>query len=274
MAYLADIVVYSNTFEDHLRDLKGVFEKLKAVGITLNPEKAQTTETRFNLLGFTVDCGHITPNPEKLKAIREFLVPTDVNSLRRYLGMVNFYRQIIPNCASLQAPLTRLLRRTVTWSWGPEQEAAFRCSSKALADTAELKLPDLNKPFVIQTDASKLGLGAVLLQEHERVLGPVAFASRSLTPAEFRCVLVLALATCAFAGYLGYGGYSVAAPLTSSYSSTLHRAPVVSTLGYGHGLGYGYGLGYGHRLGYGYGLSGYGLGYGYGLGHLGYGRFY
>uniref|UniRef100_V5H7L4 Putative secreted salivary gland protein n=1 Tax=Ixodes ricinus TaxID=34613 RepID=V5H7L4_IXORI len=74
----------------------------------------------------------------------------------------------------------------------------------------------------------------------------------------FRCVLVLALATCAFAGYLGYGGYSVAAPLSSSYS-TVHRAPVVSTLGYGHGLGYGYGLGHGHRLGYGYGLSGYGL---------------
>ncbi|KAG0415154.1 hypothetical protein HPB47_007675 [Ixodes persulcatus] len=87
----------------------------------------------------------------------------------------------------------------------------------------------------------------------------------------FRCVLVLALATCAFAGYLGYGGYSVAAPLTSSYS-TVHHAPVVSTLGYGHTLGYG--LGYGHGLGYGYGLSGYGLGYGYGLGGLGYTGFY
>ncbi|KAG0415157.1 hypothetical protein HPB47_007678 [Ixodes persulcatus] len=82
---------------------------------------------------------------------------------------------------------------------------------------------------------------------------------------EFRCVLVLALATCAFAGYIGYGGYSLAAPLTTSYS-TVHHAPVVSTLGYG--------LGYGHSLGYGYGLSGYGLGYGYGLGSLGYGAFY
>uniref|UniRef100_A0A0K8R5E5 Putative glycine rich protein n=1 Tax=Ixodes ricinus TaxID=34613 RepID=A0A0K8R5E5_IXORI len=89
----------------------------------------------------------------------------------------------------------------------------------------------------------------------------------------FRYVLVLALATCAFAGYLGYGGYSMAAPWSSSYS-TMHHAPAVSTLGYGHGLGYGYGLGYGHGLGYGYGMSGYGLGYGYGLGHLGYGGIY
>ncbi|KAM7314905.1 uncharacterized protein ISCGN_004689 [Ixodes scapularis] len=184
MAYLDDIVVYSNTFEDHLRDLKDVFDRLNAAGITLNAEEPQIAETRINLLGITLDCGRITPNPEKLTAIREFPAPTDVNSLRRCLGMVNFYREFIPNCASLQAPLTRLLRKTVRWSWGPEQEAAFRCTSKALEDTAELKLPDLNKPFVIQTNVSKLGLGAVLLQEHEGVLGPVAFASRSLTPAE------------------------------------------------------------------------------------------
>ncbi|KAG0440140.1 hypothetical protein HPB47_016390 [Ixodes persulcatus] len=96
----------------------------------------------------------------------------------------------------------------------------------------------------------------------------------------FRCVLVLALATCTFAGYLGYGGYSMAAPWTSAYS-TVHHAPAVSSLGYGHGLGYGYGLGYGHGLGYGYGMSGLGygygmsgLGYGYGLGRLGYGGIY
>uniref|UniRef100_A0A0K8R5P1 Putative glycine rich protein n=1 Tax=Ixodes ricinus TaxID=34613 RepID=A0A0K8R5P1_IXORI len=91
----------------------------------------------------------------------------------------------------------------------------------------------------------------------------------------FRYVLVprYLRPTCAFAGYLGYGGYSMAAPWTSSYS-TMHHAPAVSTLGYGHGLGYGYGLGYGHGIGYGYGMSGYGLGYGYGLGHLGHGGIY
>nr|XP_050052429.1 uncharacterized protein LOC126548327 [Dermacentor andersoni] len=89
-----------------------------------------------------------------------------------------------PSDAALQAPLTSLLRKSTSWSWGPEQDDAFRALSKALVDTAELKLPDLNREFVVQADASDLGIGAVLLQEHEDVLRPVAFASRSLTPAE------------------------------------------------------------------------------------------
>lgn len=184
MAYLDDIVVYSDTFEDHLRHLKDVLEKLRAAGITLNPNKAQIAETRISLLGFVIDDGRVAPCPEKLQSILEYPRPSDVSSLRRYLGLMNFYRHFIPGCAALQAPLTRLLRKSERWSWGPEQEAAFIRLSNALVDTANLRLPDLNRPFVIQTDASNLGLGAVLLQEHEAELRPVAFASRSLTPAE------------------------------------------------------------------------------------------
>lgn len=184
LAYLDDIVVYSRTFEDHLRHLEDVLEKLRAAGITLNPKKAQVAETCISLLGFTINSGRVSPNPDKLEAILEYPAPTDVSTLRRFLGMVNYYRQFIGGCAALQAPLTQLLRKSVRWSWGPEQDAAFSQLSKALADTADLKLPDLNRPFVIQTDASDLGLGAVLLQEHDGDLRPVAFVSRSLIPAE------------------------------------------------------------------------------------------
>lgn len=184
LAYLDDIVVYSKTFEEHVRHLRDVLERLRAAGITLNPNKAQIAATRITLLGFTLDNGRILPNEGKLEAILRYPSPNDIGELRRFLGMVNFYRQFIPDCAAAQAPLTKLLRKGEPWAWGQEQEAALRGLTKVLADTAELQLPDLNREFVIQTDASDLGLGAILLQEHGGALRPIAFASRSLTPAE------------------------------------------------------------------------------------------
>nr|XP_050022662.1 uncharacterized protein LOC126516584 [Dermacentor andersoni] len=184
LAYLDDIVLFSRTFEEHLRHLEDILGRLHAAGITLNPKKAQIAETRVSLLGFTIERGRVLPSEDKVRAILEYPTPANIQALRRFLGMVNYYRQFVPNCAALQAPLTSLLRKSTSWSWGPEQDDAFRALSKALVDTAELKLPDLNREFVVQADASDLGIGAVLLQEHEDVLRPVAFASRSLTPAE------------------------------------------------------------------------------------------
>lgn len=184
LAYLDDIVVYSKTFDEHLRHLRDVLDRLRSAGITLNPSKAQIAANRITLLGFTLDNGRILPSEDKLEAILSYPSPKDIGELRRFLGLVNFYRQFIPDCAAVQAPLTKLLRKDERWTWGPEQEAALRGLTKVLADTAELQLPDLNREFVIQTDASDLGLGAILLQEHGGILRPVAFASRSLTPAE------------------------------------------------------------------------------------------
>lgn len=184
LAYLDDIVVYSKTFEEHLRHLRDVLERLRSAGITLNPNKAQIAATRITLLGFTLDEGRILPDKGKLEAIVSYPSPNNVGELRRFLGMVNFYRQFIPDCAAVQAPLTKLLRNGERWAWSQEQEAALRRLTKLLANTAQLQLPDLNREFVIHTDASDLGLGAILLQEHGGSLRPIAFASRTLTPAE------------------------------------------------------------------------------------------
>lgn len=184
MCYLDDIVIYSRSLEEHASHLEDVLGRLKAAGITLNPAKAQIARTQVQLLGFTLGGGSIEPNAEKLQAILDFPTPTEVRGLRRFLGMANFYRSFIPSCARLQAPLSRLLGKSVEWHWGPEQEHAFRSLSRAIAETAQLRLPDLNREFVVQTDASDLGLGAVLLQEYDGVLHPLAFASRSLLPAE------------------------------------------------------------------------------------------
>ncbi|XP_075527109.1 uncharacterized protein LOC142559392 [Dermacentor variabilis] len=184
MCYLDDIVIYSETFEEHIRHVGDILGKLRSAGMTLNPAKAQVAQTRVHLLGFTLGGGSIEPNSEKLRALLDFPAPKDVRGLRRFLGMANFYRSFIPSCAKLQTPLTKLLGKSVEWRWEPEQEQAFRGLSRAIAETARLRLPDLTKKFVVQTDASDLGLGAVLLQEFDGVLHPLAFASRALLPAE------------------------------------------------------------------------------------------
>ncbi|XP_064469873.1 uncharacterized protein LOC135384605 [Ornithodoros turicata] len=184
MAYMDDVVVFSKSFDEHLVHLGNVLSRMRDAGLTINPGKVQLASPKVDLLGFVVDLGTLSPNEDKLRAILEYPRPHDVKSLQRFLGMVGFYRQFIPHCASLAKPLYELLRKNSQWAWGPRQEEAFRSLSQAIADTAKLWLPDLNKPFVMQTDASDYGLGAVLLQEHDGGLCPVGFASRTLSPAE------------------------------------------------------------------------------------------
>ncbi|XP_064462132.1 uncharacterized protein LOC135372455 [Ornithodoros turicata] len=184
MAYMNDVVVFSRSFREHLIHLRAVLSRMRDAGLTINPGKVQIASPKVDLLGFVVDRNTLSPNEEKLRAIIDYPRPHDIKSLQRFLGMVGFYRQFIPRCATLAKPLYELLRKNMQWSWGPRQEEAFSSLTQAIADTARFWLPDLKKPFVMQTDASDYGVGAVLLQEHEGDLCPVAFASRTLAPAE------------------------------------------------------------------------------------------
>ncbi|XP_070389375.1 uncharacterized protein [Dermacentor albipictus] len=131
-------------------DIKGAFDN--AAGITINPRKVQLGLTRINLLGFIVEEGTFRPDEKKLRAILQLPPPTDVKSLQRYLGMVGFYRHFIPNCADLARPLHQLLRKGASWQWTDVEQGSFRALSSAIADTARLLLPDLNLPFIVQTD--------------------------------------------------------------------------------------------------------------------------
>ncbi|XP_064467809.1 uncharacterized protein LOC135378652 [Ornithodoros turicata] len=173
-----------NEVTEHLSHLKVVFGRMQAAGLTVNPRKMQLATNRIDLLGFTVESGTVRPNEDKLKAILDYPRPQEVKSLQRFLGMIGFYRQFIPRCSDMTQPLTWLLRKGARWSWGEAQENAFSALTEAIAQITCLYLPDLNRPFVMQTDASDYGLGAVLLQQHEGELRPVAFASRTLTSPE------------------------------------------------------------------------------------------
>ncbi|XP_077541257.1 uncharacterized protein LOC144153493 [Haemaphysalis longicornis] len=110
MCYLHDIVIYSRTFEEHVRHIADVLERVRAAVMTLNPAKAQIAQTRVSLLGFSLGGGSMEPDREKLRAMLEFPTPKDVRGLRRFLGMANFYRSFFPSCARVQVV-----------AWGPRR---------------------------------------------------------------------------------------------------------------------------------------------------------
>ena len=186
VVYMDDILVFGSDVEEHDATLKAVEDALSASGVLLNPAKSKLRQSSLTFLGHVVSRDGIRPDPKKLSAISALPTPTDVASLRRALGMFTFLTKFLPDMANISAPLRELLKADSHWTWEDAQERAFT-QLKTLASTAPcLSLFDLAKPVRISADASSYGLGAVLLQPVGSTWRPVAFASRSLQPAEQR----------------------------------------------------------------------------------------
>jgi len=189
--YLDDILVVSASFEDHLRDVGLVLDRLKEAGLHLKPSKCSFARKEVVYLGFTVSSKGVTPNQEKVKAIVDFPQPTDCKSVRRFLGMLNFYRRHIQNLAAVARPLTALTHKDpasggiVQFKWSPDCEKAFKDLKEKLVSAPVLCPPDLSKQFFVWTDASLLGFGAVIEQlDEEGQRHPIAYASRQTNNAE------------------------------------------------------------------------------------------
>ena len=178
-SYLDDIIIVTETFEDHLIMLERKLARIKEAGLTINREKSVFGRSKVKYLGVLVNRDGFTPDSDKIAPVIQY-----PKQLRRFLGMASWYRKFLPDFATIADPLTRLTKKKMKYVWEEEQQRAFEYI-KALVTTAPvLHHPDLNSRFVIQTDASDSGFGAVLFQVidgQERVL---EFASRALTRAE------------------------------------------------------------------------------------------
>ncbi|GAB1865875.1 Reverse ribonuclease integrase [Camponotus japonicus] len=183
-AYLDDIVVVTRTFEEHLSWLKRVLDRIREAGLTINPEKSKFCRSQVKYLGFLIQQEGLKVDPDKTAPIVEYPPPRNIKQLRRFIGMASWYRRFIPQCATLLEPLTRLLRKGFSWEWGDEQKAAFDSIKSCITSPPTLSCPNFELPFVLQTDASSVDLGAVLTQESEGVEHVIAFASRALSEAE------------------------------------------------------------------------------------------
>ena len=126
----------------------------------------------------------VNTDPEKVEAIRNTPPPQNLRELRRFLGMVSWYRRYIPQFSETAEPLNRLLQKRSRWAWTEEAQAAFETLRHQLVTALVLTCPDFNRPCVFQTDASQNGLGVVLTQNHGDQERVVAYASRTLNAAE------------------------------------------------------------------------------------------
>lgn len=187
-AYLDDIVIYSATWEGHLKHLGEVLERLQSAGLTINPTKCVFAKPETEYLGFIIGNGVIKPQVHKVHALESCPLPQTRKQLRSFLGMAGFYHRFIPNFSARAAPLTDRTgsRCSNQVRWTEEAVAAFRDIQQSLGKNPVLYSPDFEKAFILQTDASERGIGAVLLQGPQGDQHPVAFISRKLLPREMR----------------------------------------------------------------------------------------
>ena len=210
-AYLDDLVIYSETWEDHLRHVRSVLRTLKEAGLTAKPQKCQFAMSRCTYLGHTVGGGKVSPEMDKLQAVQDFPIPTTKKEVRSFLGLTGYYRRFMPDYAANAVPLTELTRKCAPnkVQWNNTCQDAFEKLKKLLCSQPVLWSPNFSKEFILQTDASDYGIGAVLSQfDAEGIDHPVAYYSRKLLPREQRYstvekeCLAIKLATHAFRVYL------------------------------------------------------------------------
>ncbi|XP_063601511.1 uncharacterized protein LOC134777606 [Penaeus indicus] len=190
--YFDNIVVHNAKWEDHLIDLTNLLNRLRLHGLTAGPDKCFFGYTKIKYLGFTLGDNCLRPVDAKIKAIIDMPLPKTKKQLRSFLGTVSFYRKFIPNFADIVSPINVLLRKysSNVLILNDEQIARINLLKDKLINAPILTLPDYNKQFFLRTDASDTGLGAILLQEMNGELMPVAYASRALLDRETRYAVI------------------------------------------------------------------------------------
>ena len=183
--YLDDLLIFSDNFEDHLVLLEKVAKCILKSGLTLNLAKSKFGMKEVNYLGHIVGNGVVRTNDEKVLAISKYALPRTPKEVRCFLGMSGFYRKFILNYADLAAPLNDLCRKGIKFVMTDVAKDAFENIKIALCSAPVLVHPDYNKPFVIQCDASKLGIGAVLCQVDDNGdERPLFFFSKKMNKAQ------------------------------------------------------------------------------------------
>ncbi|GKV33019.1 hypothetical protein SLEP1_g41575 [Rubroshorea leprosula] len=182
VVYLDDIVVYSETLEEHVQHLRQVLQVLRENELYVKQEKCSFAQQEVMFLGHRVGHGKISMDSAKVHAIQEWEPPSSVPELRSFLGLVNYYRRFIQGYSARAAPLTDLLKKKVSWEWTAECQRAFEDLKQAVSQEPVLALPDYGRPFEMHADASDLAIGGVLMQDGH----PIAFESRKLNDTERR----------------------------------------------------------------------------------------
>lgn len=182
--YIDDILVGGKTQEEHDEMLHKVLQRLKNANLTVKEEKCEFQKSEIAFLGHKINKDGIAPMPAKLEAIRDLKEPSNIDELRKFLGLINYYHRFVPNMATVLEPLHKLLRNGETFKWTKEQTEAFMKAKESLMSTKILVHYDPDLPLRLTTDASPFGIAGVLSHVIHGEEKPIGFISRSLNSAE------------------------------------------------------------------------------------------
>ena len=184
LLYLDDIIVISPDFDSHLERLEEVLKRLRGANLKLKPSKCELFKDKVRYLGHVVSSHGVSTDPEKVEAVRSWKPPTSVKDLQSFLGLAGYYRQYISDFSTVAKPLSRLTSKETEWEWTPECEEAFEMLKRRLMEAPVLGYPDPALPYILDTDASAVGVGAVLSQIQEGKERVIGYYSKTLSPPE------------------------------------------------------------------------------------------
>ena len=184
LVYMDDILIPSENLEEGFESLALVLEALRRNGFTLNLEKCKFFQRQLEYLGREVSKEGVKPGALKTTAVVNAPTPRNVKEVRQFLGLSGYFRRFIKDYAKKVAPLTDLLRKDVPWVWKTRQSDAVKSIKDALSERPILAIYDPTRPTEVHTDASSIGLGAILLQETDGLKRAVAYYSRKTSVEE------------------------------------------------------------------------------------------
>jgi len=181
ISYIDDILIYSNNIEEHHEHVKLVLKKLLENNLYVKLEKCEFDVEQTTFLGYVISKNGLEMDENKVKAILEWPIPKNVKEVQSFIGLCNYYRIFIKDFAKIANPIHKLTRKSVEFNWTTEQQKAFDKLKKLFTTAPILKHADSSKQFIVETDASNFAVGAILSQEFDGKLHPIAFLSKSLT---------------------------------------------------------------------------------------------
>lgn len=180
ICYIDDILIFGNTEEEHQDNFNKVLQKLKQYDLKENIDKRIYKQSNVCFLGYNISFNKITPKEDRAQGIVDFKVPKSKKEVQRFLGLVNYDRQFIKNLSDISQVLSELIQKDKIFKWDEKHQKAFDEIKGKFKELLQVTMPDWNKRFILETDASNTGLGAVLRQDSI----PIAYASRKLTDIE------------------------------------------------------------------------------------------
>lgn len=184
ICYMDDLLIATESVNENIRQLDEVLKILQNNGLTINLEKCHFFQSSVNFLGYDISEDGIRPGKTKLKAVENYPKPKNVHQVRQFLGLINYFRKFIKDCALIAKPLTKLLKKDISWEWGCDQDSAVENLKDKLLHNALLKIYDPKLPTILYTDASRDGMGCILTQVTHTGEKPIHFYSRQTSNEE------------------------------------------------------------------------------------------